>query len=550
MSQSEKRVVQFLCPKCGKQLRAAAQHAGRRSKCPRCQTKVVIPEAEYRLEEEASQPRSPQPAMLKVICPICQTVMQAEAAQVGQTIQCPECATRSTVVAPVERAAPKPRQKTSDDLYALADDDEPPVQKTYIPLHCGRCGTLMHAEPPQIGRPIECPDCGTKTVVPAPVSVPVAPEHRSDESLETYDVQETPGQPAPDSPAYETYFPVHCPRCSTRMLATRRQLGTQLTCPDCGTSVRVPTFDEVQERMADDRVDVLEPVEGYAVKVSPDSPSAAAIQPALGDDALHAATLQHGERPETSAHPFWSGNLAVLVRWPGWTVWLGLTMFGCLPAWLGRAALLLGEGDAGGGYALIGPWIMSLVLTATAIFFTAIWGVAASFLGLAILRDTGAGNEQIENWPDAVWLDYLGETLYVVNAAALSALAAYGMHRLLMLAGIDAVWAIAGVALLSYPFFILSLLEANSPWWPFSPPTLQSLFFAAGGWLQFHLVSLLVLLPLGALAAFLNALLGGWGALPIAALVTTAWMLYFRLLGRLAWYCADHSPVVEEEKEE
>lgn len=548
MSQSDKQIVRFNCPQCGKLLRAAAEHAGRRSKCTRCQTVVVIPEAEYRLSDTADQPpRQPPLPKLKVICPVCRTVMQANADQVGQTVQCPDCGTRSTVVAPVARPVASPRE--ADDLYAVADD-VPPSERTYIPLRCPVCHTLMQAEPHQIGRPMECPDCGTKTVVPKPVTVAVQRAPRTPESIGTYGVQEKPGQPDADSPAYEAHFPVYCPRCSTRLLATRQQLGTRLTCPDCGTGVPVPPLDEIQVRMAAERAEVLPSVKGYAVKVSPDGPSPAARQPASAVAGVHMPTLLHGQRPEMVAHPFWQGNLMPIFQTPGWCIWVGLTFAATMALGLAWAAMTLGKGEAGGGFALVGPWITSLILTTIGSLILLIWAGAASFVGLAILRDTAAGNERIENWPNSFWIDELAQILFVINSVTLTAAAVYGLHRLLALVGLASGWIELGAALALFPYILLSMLETDSCIWPFSLPTFQSLFHATGGWLEFHAASLLTLAPLGALAMGIDWLLGGWGILFYSAILSAGGLIYFRLLGRLAWYCAEHSPRIGESDED
>ncbi len=95
--------------------------------------------------------------------------------------------------------------------------------------------------------------------------------------------------------------------------------------------------------------------------------------------------------------------------------------------------------------------------------------------------------------------------------------------------------AMAGSFVLLFPVLLLSALEADSYFFPISPPVLRSLGYLAGGWLAFYLVSGLLV---GATAA---AILAGVGSAPeltwllAGPVLAAVALIYARLLGRLAW---------------
>jgi hypothetical protein len=102
-----------------------------------------------------------------------------------------------------------------------------------------------------------------------------------------------------------------------------------------------------------------------------------------------------------------------------------------------------------------------------------------------------------------------------------------------------------------FPVLLLSMLETGSPLLPFSQAVMKSFFAAKRGWTIFYLETM------GLWAAALCAaghVLQRWKSstsvlLPILALLLTAVLIiYFRLLGRLGWYCGEVMTVEEEEQ--
>jgi hypothetical protein len=167
------------------------------------------------------------------------------------------------------------------------------------------------------------------------------------------------------------------------------------------------------------------------------------------------------------------------------------------------------------------------------------WTFVASAYGLAILHETSDGSDVVENWPNLLALEELGGVGYVVSALLLSllpGLLATPLWRWLEVP--RPLMIFVGTPIL-FPVFLLSMLGTNSPMNPLASAVWRSLFPAWRAWGPFYL---LTFAGIGTVAAILATVQRySEGAIAIIAsgvLIAVAWMIYFRLLGRLALFCA------------
>ena len=100
---------------------------------------------------------------------------------------------------------------------------------------------------------------------------------------------------------------------------------------------------------------------------------------------------------------------------------------------------------------------------------------------------------------------------------------------------------------LLFPFLLLSALEAGSPLTPFSLPILMSLRHHGRAWLAFYGQSIALFAACWLIGLVLWTVLPALALLPIGVVLASTLMIYFRLLGRLAWHC---SWLPEEEDDE
>ncbi len=176
--------------------------------------------------------------LLRFACHTCTARLTATRRRAGTRGRCPWCQTVFTV--PAESTLP-----VVGETYAVADREWRPEDseriETYIAVTCPLCRTRMVATTEQAGEQLVCPDCGTRSTVPPPPVAQPEPEKKPSEPADIYSIFEGEGQPPANvKEVHQTYVPVVCGLCRTRMLATEDQVGQPITCPDCGTTTLVP----------------------------------------------------------------------------------------------------------------------------------------------------------------------------------------------------------------------------------------------------------------------------------------------------------------------
>jgi DNA-directed RNA polymerase subunit RPC12/RpoP len=501
------------------------------------------PEAEYAVSDHPGQPE-PGPTNITVVCDLCKTRMYVTLDQVGQTVECPDCGTKALVPPPSEPAtlerSPLPADTSAE--YPVWGVGQPPPEhqeayQTQIPVICGLCHTRMLATEDQVGQKLKCPDCGTESLVlpMAKRTVPKGPVKPPSDAEATYELCKGPGQPPPGSVAYQTHFPVICPLCHTRLHATLDQVGGKMVCPDCLTTITIPPPPE--------KLPEIDPMEGaessytYSPPIRP--PEFQPIfeyawtkdldEPEPNQPKARSRLVRTKTKPSISA--FFSGIVGFLFYPRVWPRWLVFSILGLLPSCCAVWAVRYGSID---DYV---PQFLGLTFSmGTGIFTLAFVVVTAASL-MAIVVDTAAGNDQVENWPEGVIVDWAFDTFYILDALAVSMLPPAGLAWLARGQGFDSVLSAVISAFFLFPIVLVSMLERGSAMHPFSPPILRSLRQAFWAWALFY-VETGVLLPFAGILAFqIFDLLGPFGLVLSVPLLVATLIVYFRLLGRLAWVC-------------
>jgi len=474
--------------------------------------------------------------VLRFGCPHCDARLKALERQAGGQLRCPECG--EVVRVP----------NLGIDEFAEADE---PAVDPWIVVECRVCHTRMDARRDQVGKQIACPDCNTLATVPPPPPPPkkvklTAPTETIAVSAHTPAPREVPTGPTTQ---------IVCPHCGHRQATPVERLGHKHSCAGCFLIFVPPTAPKPPSEHGEDDDDELQlsaPVAAprprhtlpdFDLEVDDGSP-----------DPTGAPTVPFASRPELS-RPL--PPRAKLPDWPlvngvfgfpftngVWQRWLGLSV--------GLAAVLIlvanGVAVTQGGPSK--EWALAILYSGLAVFGAAMWYVFGPAILLAIFQDTAAGNDRVESWPDGPWIDTALEGLYLVCALATAGLVASGVWEGAKLIGLDlriAALLAGSVGFVAFPVFLLSMIEQGSILMPVSGPVWSSVISGWRWWALFLVESLLLGLVLEiALMGVVRSLRGaGIGIMQMlllaamAGLVVGFMIVYFRLLGRLAWCCEE-----------
>jgi DNA-directed RNA polymerase subunit M/transcription elongation factor TFIIS len=512
-------------------------------------------------EYGVSRDMSPGPAegqpRITLTCPVCSTLIHATADQVGQELACPDCDTLVAVTPPAEIEQKRRPSAAPVEGYALWDEVEGaavgrrPAEQAYVPATCPVCKTFMQVLADQVGRQIVCPDCGEPMVVPPPVKAGRKAGRRAPE-LGEYALHEEEEGPLAGARGEESaVFPLHCPQCNTLIYAGRDQVGQQMVCGDCEAWFVVPP-PPPPKRKLDLRSQAGEVYDvGESVEVPQYEPvvltAGARIRPGAGSAAdrdKEATRARPGPPPRWT---FFSGVFGFPAYRNSWSRWVGLSLGLIVPLSIGRVALNLAMAPAG-PWAAAAPWIAAAWLCGVTFVFGSIWAVVGFAYCLSIVRDTADGYNEVENWPEALFLDWIGEFFFLTCSLSVSVLAGLAAGRVLAWCGVAGWPAVFGCVVLMFPLILLAMLETNSPLNPFSLPVWRSLFTAWWAWGLFYVETTLLVAAAGGLAWLAAIYVPVVGIALAAPVLVAALMIYFRLLGRLAWRCGGGRPKARRDR--
>jgi len=391
-----------------------------------------------------------------------------------------------------------------------------------------------------VGLNAKCPDCGRLTKVPPPPKPrqKKKPEAMHGQQYGLWGVDEAPM--AKEIAARQPkFYPVWCRVCDTLMHARAEQVGEKLACPDCGAKTlfkKLPVEKEVESALVADG-------EEYQLDETVELPKRPVYKPPQARDMSeydpHGEALrqEYRDRGAMPTNPLLGGVYKMLIRRPLPEATIVLAVVLALELWFISSAM---ANISGAG----------MILLLVPFMITAVFGLlslmAASAFWLAVLKESSEGNDRLYHPPGAVFMDWMWECFYVVFAGSLAVAPGMLLWRFapsLPIGAGPAAVAICGLGL--FPIFLLSQLENGSPIEFFSPQLARTLLKCPGKWLLFYSESALLLS--GSAAAIAGLQLASPQMLAVSVLIAAgASFLYFRLLGRLAWWLAESLAMDEE----
>ena len=335
------------------------------------------------------------------------------------------------------------------------------------------------------------------------------------------------------------FFPVYCKLCNTLMHGRPEQVGKKLKCPDCGTKTLI---EAPKEENHSDSIQVPDGEE-YQLDEAQELPERPSYVPykvqQLSEFEQKEERLkqEYRDRQEIPAIPLIQGVHRMLLRSPLPESIFALAFFFALEYWFIENARANVTGleliFVLGGYA-ISSFVGLIIL------------IGASAYWLAVLKESSEGNDRLYAPPGPVFLDWAGECFFLVFAAAMSQAPGLLLWRFVPnLPDWAGPAAVSFCVVVIFPVFLLSQLENGSPFEFVSLKVVKTLFRNPFAWLLFFSETILLLAGSGAAIVALY-LYSTWTLALSVTLAAAASFLYFRLLGRLAWWLSELQAVGEE----
>ena len=175
-------------------------------------------------------------------CPQCLHPQKVDESKAGQQIYCRVCYFKLTVPA---ESTYKPVDESQ--LYTL--DTQPwnrQGRPELISFPCDICNTNIGVRKEQVGEEIICAECGAKIIVPKSIAerAKARIQEKLDKALalmppkEIYSLHDGTTMPTREG---SKPFRFLCRLCGTALFATKEQIGTEVSCPDCETQTKVPS---------------------------------------------------------------------------------------------------------------------------------------------------------------------------------------------------------------------------------------------------------------------------------------------------------------------
>ncbi len=470
-----------------------------------------------------------------VNCPHCGTSFGVPAASGGSRVACPKCGKQVKIagaMVPVadddewlrldedifgEPAASSPVK----DLSAAAAEDTEPVAIAKSPVQPSGFDGFDNFDLPEFQIPAVIPSSSSDSMPGARDDPPPL----SDADLEA--LQGFAGddnEPAPvkvtfQAPVSDSYR-VKCPICESLTYAKVSQIGKKIRCSDCHSTITVPPPPKPKKIYKPD----IEAAKPFAFQ---DNDDPIAHQRPADPFRKSAADLLRNAESEVADKP--DDNWDV----PDMGAWFQ-SMFGIFrdPAVIGYWVFLSVIASVPTAVAVnYESLVVVIVLFAGGIMFA---GVVMAH-GFAILQAVANGEKRVSEWPMLDIFAWLGPLFIALAAAGVAAGPVWFGCQFFFGSTLLTVALTMFSLYLFYPFVLLSMLDEQSVFVPFSVEVSKSVTSSSEKWGGFYLttailffVQFLIFLAAAVMPPMVGAVLA------ITSGVATTF-IYFNVIGRLAY---------------
>ncbi len=342
---------------------------------------------------------------------------------------------------------------------------------------------------------------------------------------------------ASDASDEPDFLAIRCEACQARLRVRIKLAGTVGKCPKCGSRITIPhrpEFDpesptESELLAADGGYRLADPLD-YQPDDHPE-PLPAELRPAA-PEAGYLAQLGRVRQEKEDRPPqflFFSGVFEFPWYPEVWLRWIYLVLGGSAATLI--PILAMNFLDSTSGYAGVGVAFFAM----PQIWITIWTGSFAAACGLQVFDDTAAGSDHITAWPEPNWREWMWPLMYLGYVSFMVFAAAYGVGLATGGTFRDRLITLGLFEFFLFPFCLLSVMEANNLAILISPSLVASLWRKSLSWLLFYLVTGILLALWIGVAWLVNQIHPSLLILVNGLLYASMTLIWFRLLGRLAW---------------
>ncbi len=330
-----------------------------------------------------------------------------------------------------------------------------------------------------------------------------------------------PEQAVEEEVQYATEYRIKCRTCGTPTMVKATQAGATVKCTDCFSPMKVPPPPTLPKQPQIEKVVAApHPAMQFPASAAPVGPRRNAFEKSA-EELLDQAEQAEAEKEEPNLDnpdivEWLKGVFGIFADVGVLAHWLVLSAMGAIPAYL---ALLSAH-----PVLVLGMFPYSL-LVATLV-------VASCF---AVLESVANDEDYVENWPVLDPMGWFSQVLLAFSASLVAVIPAYlfgvvvfGPSLLTLGLTMFSVFAL-------FPFVVISMLDMESPFIPFSAEVARSVTTCAETWGGTYFTSALLFVVL-----FMTYVIFGQSTSPATVFITItatigALFIYFAMIGRLAY---------------
>ena len=535
------------CPKCKQAVTIGDQSAGLRVRCPLCQDTFVAPGVAAKaksddddwlsLDDDPKMSADTQPsaaAQVSASDPVHELddFTDVEVVEVEDDIMVeltlPDVMTGDsapddefTLSEPVDRNAKRkttPQPESEDDilnkfgeeLEAFTADIEP------IPDGSRDGGEDLFADLPPVGPVTDFPSAAASS------SSKSGEEFPSLGGEDNFGFGET--APTADATGFQQEFRIKCPICGSLLYVKASQEGKQAKCDDCHSMIKVPAPPEVTEKQKSKQKSkpTGPPSSTFTFEDSSAKERKDPYKKSAEELLDKAALVEERDEPPTDYDApsvrEWAKNVFGIFLDPGVAIhWIGLSLLASIPAFI---ALSL-ESQV----LIVGLFVGGIILSTFVVS-----------CGFAIMQSVANEHDQVAEWPEMDPTTWLGDLVVVVAAASLAGIPAWGLGMLVFGPTLLTVAMTMLAIHIMFPFFVLSMMDMQSVFVPFSQEVARSATKCQDAWGGLYFSSGLLFFGLFLIFVALSSSAAPAPAAAISIFATIAIAFtYFAMIGRLAY---------------